>query len=279
MKRSIAGFAFFVGVVALVISPWAAAQTPDADGVTGGPSGIAGVAAPRPRQMQPDAFGTGNQLTEIHAPNWSPYYLTSPPGYIGLGYAELGQAEASYYWTQLNLPLGATIHTVYAVVYDNDSSANWTFALQVFEAATYGPAPIALNIGAETSTSGTPGYTYLTIDAGDTVIRALADYDLDGTENDVAFDLLLHCGAPSLATNMSFWGASVNWSRTVSPAPATATFVDVPVGAFGFRHIEALAAAGVTGGCDATHYCPNNPVTRAQMAVFLAKALGLHWSY
>jgi hypothetical protein len=24
-------------------------------------------------------------------------------------------------------------------------------------------------------------------------------------------------------------------------------------------------------------YCPDNPVTRGQMAVFLATALGLHW--
>jgi len=63
----------------------------------------------------------------------------------------------------------------------------------------------------------------------------------------------------------------------VSPEPAVATFADVPVGAFGFRHIEALADSGITAGCGGGNFCPNNTLTRAEMAVFLAKALGLHW--
>jgi len=63
----------------------------------------------------------------------------------------------------------------------------------------------------------------------------------------------------------------------VSPAPATATFHDVPVGAFGFQHIEALVDSGITAGWRGGNYCPDDDVTRVQMAVFLAKALGLHW--
>lgn len=42
--------------------------------------------------------------------------------------------------------------------------------------------------------------------------------------------------------------------------------------------IEAMAAAGVTEGCnppDFTEFCPSRPVTRAEMATFLARALGL----
>ena len=41
--------------------------------------------------------------------------------------------------------------------------------------------------------------------------------------------------------------------------------------------IDALAAAGVTVGCttEPFRYCPSRPVTRAQMATFLARALGL----
>jgi hypothetical protein len=41
--------------------------------------------------------------------------------------------------------------------------------------------------------------------------------------------------------------------------------------------IEALAAAGVTRGCNPPHntrFCPEQPVTRGQMAAFLARALG-----
>lgn len=41
--------------------------------------------------------------------------------------------------------------------------------------------------------------------------------------------------------------------------------------------IDALAAAGITSGCSARplRYCPDRPVTRGQMASFLARALGL----
>lgn len=39
--------------------------------------------------------------------------------------------------------------------------------------------------------------------------------------------------------------------------------------------INALAAAGITLGCDVAAYCPAGPVTRAQMAGFLARTMGL----
>lgn len=43
--------------------------------------------------------------------------------------------------------------------------------------------------------------------------------------------------------------------------------------------INRLAAAGITGGCSATRFCPDQPVTRAQMASFLARALALPGSF
>jgi S-layer homology domain len=63
----------------------------------------------------------------------------------------------------------------------------------------------------------------------------------------------------------------------VSPVPGSASFNDVPTGHPFFKFIEALHASGITGGCQAAPplYCPDNPVTRGQLAVFLAKALGL----
>ena len=39
--------------------------------------------------------------------------------------------------------------------------------------------------------------------------------------------------------------------------------------------IEWLYASGITAGCSATRFCPNAPVTRAQMALFLDRALNL----
>ena len=69
------------------------------------------------------------------------------------------------------------------------------------------------------------------------------------------------------------------WKRTVSPAPASPTFSDVPTTDEGYQYIEALYASGITGGCGAGNFCPDANLTRRQMAIFLAKALGLHWPY
>jgi S-layer family protein len=71
----------------------------------------------------------------------------------------------------------------------------------------------------------------------------------------------------------------ITYSRQVSPAPATPTFADVPTSDAGYQYIEALNASGITGGCGNGNFCPNATVTRRQMAIFFAKALGLHWPF
>jgi hypothetical protein len=58
-----------------------------------------------------------------------------------------------------------------------------------------------------------------------------------------------------------------------NPPPATGTiFADVPSSYWAAAWIEQLAREGITGGCSAGIYCPENPVTRAQMAVFLLRS-------
>jgi hypothetical protein len=76
-----------------------------------------------------------------------------------------------------------------------------------------------------------------------------------------------------------FNNVAIGFRRTVSEAPATATFNDVPTSDPAFQYIEALVASGITAGCAGGNYCPDNFVTRRQMAVFLSKALGLHWPF
>ncbi|HEY7369631.1 MAG TPA: S-layer homology domain-containing protein, partial [Thermoanaerobaculia bacterium] len=86
-------------------------------------------------------------------------------------------------------------------------------------------------------------------------------------------------GAPA-GTNLGFLSYRVSYRLQVSPAPAVATFADVPTTHPFFRFIEALADAGITGGCTpapSPNFCPDAPLTRGQMAVFLAAALGLHF--
>ena len=50
-------------------------------------------------------------------------------------------------------------------------------------------------------------------------------------------------------------------------------FDDVPTDYWAFSFIETLAASGITAGCGGGNYCPLDPVTRAQMAVFLERGM------
>ncbi len=73
---------------------------------------------------------------------------------------------------------------------------------------------------------------------------------------------------------MAVFLLKARWGAVYLPPPATGTaFPDVPVGNPFARWIEELARQGVTGGCGGGLYCPENPVTRQQMAVFLLKTL------
>jgi S-layer family protein len=57
------------------------------------------------------------------------------------------------------------------------------------------------------------------------------------------------------------------------PPCTTATFTDVPCSDPLAPWVEELVRRGVTAGCGNNMYCPNSPVTREQMAVFLIKTV------
>ncbi len=56
------------------------------------------------------------------------------------------------------------------------------------------------------------------------------------------------------------------------PPACAGVFPDVPCSNLFAPWIEALFAAGITGGCGNGNYCPSTAVTRQQMAVFLLKS-------
>ena len=56
------------------------------------------------------------------------------------------------------------------------------------------------------------------------------------------------------------------------PAAAGSVFLDVAPNDFAASFIEQLAADGITAGCGNGNYCPDDVVTRDQMAVFLLRA-------
>jgi outer membrane protein assembly factor BamB len=92
----------------------------------------------------------------------------------------------------------------------------------------------------------TPTYTYTTVNpAGYTATLTVSDGQLSDTD-------------------------------TVKITVAFSTFTDVPPDHVFFSFVEALAEAGITGGCSTNppQFCPDAGVTRGQMAVFLLR--GMH---
>jgi hypothetical protein len=66
-------------------------------------------------------------------------------------------------------------------------------------------------------------------------------------------------------------GASYN-----PPAVGSSTgFSDVPLTHWAAAWIKQLVAEGIAAGCMTGSYCPESPVTRAQMAVFLVRTFDL----
>jgi hypothetical protein len=114
-------------------------------------------------------------------------------------------------------------------------------------------------------TTGTPGCAFVNVAVAHTVDNETGTYQLRVTMN-------------GTSATVRFQAVRLIYRLQVSPAPATASFPnDVPTTHPFFRFVEALAAAGISGGCAAGSYCPNLAVSRGEMAVFLSVALGLHF--
>jgi hypothetical protein len=168
----------------------------------------------------------------------------------------------------LDLPDGVRLDQLQYWAYDTDAD-NW-LAFDVYEdcqAPGAGGEPSSSVLG-HGETFGSAGTFYGVASlGGHTVDNVNCHYSVR-----VAFT---PSGSTCVGQALQVQKVRLAWTRQVSPAPATATFNDVPTTHPFFQFVEALAKSGITGGCGPGVYCPDQPLTRGQMAVFLAKALGL----
>ncbi|MCZ2147472.1 MAG: S8 family serine peptidase [Bryobacterales bacterium] len=56
-------------------------------------------------------------------------------------------------------------------------------------------------------------------------------------------------------------------------SPPSAFFTDVPASHPFFSFVQKMKQLGITGGCTASAYCPDDPTTRGQMAVFILRGI------
>ncbi len=224
--------------------------------------------------LAPDAYGATVNMDYISAEEFT-------IAYTNIGSSWPYRKTTAGYWTSstgveleaaVEVPAGALI-TGMRILYFDDS-ADYELYVALLRADT------TLTDRTETlmqswSSDGYPGLAQAFVDVSPdhTVVRrypVLTDW---GYRSYYIYAIL------QPTTSLQLRGVCVFWTRQISLPPHTATFNDVPVSHSFFRHIEALAASGITSGCGGGNYCPDAPLTRGQMAVFLAKGLGLHWPY
>jgi hypothetical protein len=209
-------------------------------------------------QIQPETYGTSS-LTYLSLSPWdfrpqgssTTYAILSPP--IGIYPTAGGAFEAP-----VRLPEGALVS--YLEMY---SCGTGGFSIGTFFRGAKTDTSWSAVAGPSSPASGC-SVTSLTI-APVVIDNSTTSYTVEAFFN--AFNSGLRLG-----------GFRIGYKLQISPDPTTATFADVPVGHPFHRFVEALYASGITGGCGGGNYCPDAPVTRGQMAVFLAGALGLHWA-
>ncbi len=187
--------------------------------------------------------------------------------YLGKGYV---RAETTlpqqYFWAPVDLPAGAVLEGFRVFYWDTSVENNiWAWLTRYWD----DEVPEYEDLAIFQSPDGTPGYASEYVATNQTI-----RYVDETSGEEQAWSIVVRLWDPGLA----FRGVRISYRLAVSPAPASATFTDVPTDHPFFQFVEALAASGITAGCAADQFCPDNPVTRGQMAVFLTKALGLHWT-
>ena len=227
-----------------------------------------------PRTGGGESYGPGANLLVIPPTEFLPYSSSTTYAAEGDGYYY--STSGGRFVAGVQLPAGASVPKICVSTYDNDPGNQLYVYWYVHEMRDTGPGATFPLGSASTGAAATPGFGSTCINlAPPTLIHKYGDSDGDGQSGYIWYDLAVVSESSSDSIR---WGAAeITWLRTVSPAPAGATFGDVPTNFLYFRAIEALAASGITSGCGGGNFCPNGTVTRGEMAAFLARALGLHW--
>jgi hypothetical protein len=84
------------------------------------------------------------------------------------------------------------------------------------------------------------------------------------------------CGAAAVPREqMAVFLLASSHGPGYAPPPCNGVFADVTCPSSFAAWIEQLAAEGITAGCGGGYFCPGDPVTRGEMAVFLTQAFAL----
>jgi S-layer homology domain len=229
-------------------------------------------------EIRPKNFGTQDTgVTVVSTFDFHPYDSDIGYGWSGGYSAASGPGIFQLVASLGSLPHGVLLESLTVSYYDTSDTENFRFRAcrKSFDAAS--GTPNSQECFVEFFSSGQPGFASVVLPVPPEFQDYLLVNDTDGDLDDDVVDYFLVVDTPG-EIETSTGPVLIRWRRQVSPAPSAATFNDVPTSDPAFQFVEALAASGITAGCGSGIYCPDAPLTRRQMAVFLAKALGLHWA-
>jgi hypothetical protein len=239
---------------------------------------LAAAAPPTPAPpSRPETYG-GAAVSYLRIPAYEFFpgqTGTNYTGFVGDRYSYNNNAIGAFN-APLHLPAGARIVYLELDYFDGTATG-----------AEYGSLDVINNSGSDTQypVAGAgpgdcliPGY----LCSGNAQANGWSSIGVDLSAENLIVDninlsYIVYAGNTTLDSTTGLVGMLVGYVLQVSPAPASPTFTDVPTGHPFYQFIEALVASGVTAGCGGGKYCPDAPLTRGQMAVFLAKALGLQF--
>ena len=219
------------------------------------------------------AYGTNDQIATIDAMSFLGFGAEGFPG--DGGYLQKQNEGELNLYAPLQLPDGAVITKMCMYAYNADAANFVDMSLQAVKLGTPGHNAAVVTIpGTLLVANFHDGYGEVC--SGPLSYQFHEVADVDGDQNPELIAHRLWAFVPF--GQFAFGGARITWHRQVSPPPAVATFPDVPTSHPFFQYVEALYAAWITAGYGNGNFGVNDPITRGQMAVFLSKALGLHWS-
>jgi hypothetical protein len=260
--RSMAGALALLAALAVMAGPALAQEDPNL-------SSAPLTSQSEPPQDAQGAFGLTPQDLWVAATQFQGRLSTTAGDLLYSGfhyYANPGSATPQRYFAQLDLPGGALITGIECHVRDNVANDVLVTLQRYWHEVPPGTNTPSGVIVTQASSTGTTLYQQISTPNIAETVR----YTEGNRRN-------LYYLSADIASDTGLRGCRVRWLRTVSPGPATATFSDVPTTDGRFKFVEALVASGLTSGCGGGLFCPDTAVTRGQLAVFLAGALGMHF--
>jgi len=274
---------------------------------TNGSCGGSYLCTGKPGYDGPTGLGTPNGI--------EPFKPVTPPSAPTAVSATAGDAQATVTWSAPSDDGGSTITSYTVTSSPGGNTCAWTsgplsctvtgltngtgytFTVTATNAAGTGPAsspsdPVTPGTppSAPTSVSATAGDASATVswsapsDDGGSTITGYTVTSSPGGKTCTWTSGPLTCTVTGLsngtaytftvtATNSVGMGPASSPSAAVTPALAS-PFTDIASSSFA-ADIIWLYDSGITSGCSATTFCPDDPVTRGQMAAFLDRAFHL----